>query len=207
MKLKMILIDAGHGGILNGIYQTLGKRSPIWDDGSQYYEGVGNRMIRHELSKYLDLLRGAGIRYEYVNKGQRDMPLYLRVRYINSIARKYRYDEVLLISIHSNGYKDKKAHGWSCYTTPGDTMSDKYAEVLYEKMEEQFPEERMRTDYSDGDKDKEAYFKLLKSTICPAILSENFFHTNEHECRDILMCRQGRSKIALAHFNMIKEFI
>lgn len=203
----MILIDAGHGGVINGVYQTQGKRSPIWDDGSQYYEGVGNRMIRHELSKYLELLSGSGIRYEYVNKGSRDIPLDLRVRYINSIARKYRHGEVLLISIHSNAYKDERANGWSCYTTPGNTMADKYAEVLYEKMEEQFPEKRMRTDYTDGDKDKEAYFKLLKSTICPAILSENFFHTNEHECRDILMCRKGRGKIALAHFNMIKEFI
>ena len=30
---KTVLIDAGHGGVLNGIYQTAGKRSPVWDDG------------------------------------------------------------------------------------------------------------------------------------------------------------------------------
>jgi N-acetylmuramoyl-L-alanine amidase len=73
-------------------------------------------------------------------------------------------------------------------------------------MRMQFPSEKFRTDYSDGDQDKEENFYLLRKTICPAILSENFFHTNEHECRDILMCRQGRKKIARGHFEMIKEF-
>jgi N-acetylmuramoyl-L-alanine amidase len=40
-----VILDAGHGGIIDGVYQTHGKRSPIWEDGSQYFEGVGNRQI------------------------------------------------------------------------------------------------------------------------------------------------------------------
>ena len=35
-----ILLDAGHGSIINGHYQTAGKRSPIWEDGSCTYTRV-----------------------------------------------------------------------------------------------------------------------------------------------------------------------
>ena len=31
------ILDNGHGGIIEGEYQTAGKRSPVWDDGSQLY--------------------------------------------------------------------------------------------------------------------------------------------------------------------------
>lgn len=201
--MKIVLLDAGHGGIVNGQYVTAGKRSPKWDDGSQYFEGVGNRQIRHELAK---MLRAEGIRYKYVNEGEKDTSLKARVDYVNSQARKYGAGNTLLISIHSNGFHKESANGWECFTTPNKTNSDKYAEMLYDKMRLQFPNERFRTDLSDGDQDKEAYFYMIRKTICPAILSENFFHTNKRECQDILMCRQGRKKIARGHFEMIKHF-
>ena len=37
--MKTIILDAGHGGMINGKYQTKGKRSPVWEDGSVLYEG------------------------------------------------------------------------------------------------------------------------------------------------------------------------
>ena len=39
------ILDNGHGGIINGVYQTAGKRSPIWADGTQLFEGEFNRAI------------------------------------------------------------------------------------------------------------------------------------------------------------------
>ena len=33
------LLDPGHGGIIDGVYQTAGKRSPKFPDGSVLYEG------------------------------------------------------------------------------------------------------------------------------------------------------------------------
>jgi N-acetylmuramoyl-L-alanine amidase len=203
-KIKMVLLDAGHGGIINGEYVTAGKRSPKWADGSQYFEGVGNRLIREELAK---MLRAEGIRYKFVNEGEADTSLKTRVDFANSQARKYGAGNTLLISIHSNGFHDQNANGWECFTTPNKTNSDQYAEVLYNKMRAEYPNERFRTDYSDGDQDKEAYFYVIRKTICPAILSENFFHTNPRECQEILMCKHGRRKIAKAHLEMIKEFI
>ncbi len=48
-----VILDAGHGGMIDGEYQTSGKRSPIWNDGSQYFEGVGNRQIVSKLTAKL----------------------------------------------------------------------------------------------------------------------------------------------------------
>jgi N-acetylmuramoyl-L-alanine amidase len=203
-KLKMILLDAGHGGIIDGCYVTPGKRSPQWSDGSQYFEGVGNRMIREELSK---MLKAEGIRFKFVNEGNKDTSLRERVNYANSLARKYGVSETLLISIHSDAFSKPEAHGWSCFTTKGTTMSDTYAEELYKQMKLEFPDATFRTDKRDGDMDKEAQFYIIRKTVCPAILSENFFMTNEKECRDILMTKDGRRKIARAHLEMIKSFI
>ena len=204
IKLKMVLLDAGHGGFIDGEYVTPGKRSPVWKDGTQYFEGVGNRLIRAEIIK---LLKKEGIRYREVNFGDKDMPLKQRVEITNAYAMKYGVNATLLISIHSNGFSKESAHGWEVFTSPGKTKSDTYAEALYEEMKALFPDETFRTDTSDGDQDKEARFYMCVNTICPAILSENFFHTNERECKEILMNKCARKKIAQAHVNMIKRFV
>jgi len=39
------LLDPGHGGIIDGVYQTAGKRSPRFPDGSILYEGEFNRDV------------------------------------------------------------------------------------------------------------------------------------------------------------------
>lgn len=201
---KLILLDAGHGGLIDGKYQTSGKRSPIWDDGSVYYEGVGNRLIRDEIAK---MLKSEGIQYKYVNEGQKDMKLKERVNIVNAIARKRGAANVFLISIHSNG-ASPQAHGWECFTSIGQTNSDQYAEIIYDEMESIFYDRKFRTDkWSDGDKDKEARFTIIQDTICPAVLTENFFHTNEDECKNILMTKKGRRKIALGHVKAIKRIV
>lgn len=201
-KIKIVLLDAGHGGMIDGVYQTKGKRSPVWEDGSQYFEGVGNRMIRDYLAK---MLREAGIRYKYVNEGERDMSLKQRVSIINAYARKYGKNNCLVISIHSDAFREEQAHGWSVYTSPNQTRSDLFATDLYHTTKGIFYQEKYRTQgRKDGDPDKEAKFYILTKTICPAILSENFFMTNERECKEILMTKWGQKNIAKAHFEMIK---
>ena len=44
--MKTVILDAGHGGIIAGEYQTAGKRSPVWSDGTILYEGEFNRAIK-----------------------------------------------------------------------------------------------------------------------------------------------------------------
>jgi N-acetylmuramoyl-L-alanine amidase len=91
------------------------------------------------------------------------------------------------------------------YTSIGETKSDMYATKLYKEAEKKWEGEKFRKSYSDGDPDKEANFYVLKHTKCPAILSENFFMTNERECKKFLLSEQGRIDIAEVHFNMINN--
>ena len=64
----------------------------------------------------------------------------------------------------------------------------------------------MRKDTSDGDPDKESNFYVLVNTAMPAILSENFFMTNERECKTLLMTESGREiKIHIEMINKIEN--
>ena len=201
MAQKFIyILDAGHGGTIDGTYQTSGKRSPKWEDGSQYFEGVGNRDIVKKLAQKME---DAGLVYHYSTVGPKDTDLDDRVDVINSLCRMYGARNVILISVHSNGFKSSSAKGWEVYTTKGTTKSDACATILFEEHKKAFPERTFRTDKKDGDVDKEANFYIIAHSKCRAVLTENFFHTNPDECKNILLKEEGRDKIAQAHFNAI----
>ena len=86
-----------------------------------------------------------------------------------------------------------KASGWSCYTSPGQTRGDELATCLYHAAEHYLPGRKIRTDYSDGDSDKEAGFFILNRTKCPAALAEAFFMDN-HEDLAFLKSPEVREK-------------
>lgn len=199
------ILDNGHGGIIDGVPQTPGKRSPVWPDGTQLFEGEFNRAIVDRLVK---MCKEAGIEYVNLVDTQEDIPLEDRTDEANDIYRK-RLDQdgkCIYVSIHANGYTKESANGWEVYTSVGETKSDAIATILFEKAEEEFPNEYMRKDtYSDGDVDKEANFWVLSKTVMPAILSENFFMTNYENCHVYLQSEEGRDRIAKIHFEMIKE--
>ena len=86
--------------------------------------------------------------------------------------------DVILVSIHvnyaGNGTKWTNATGWSVYTCKGQTQSDKLAEYLCQAVIKNFPGRRIRTDFSDGDLDLEENLYILRHSLCPAVLTENF---------------------------------
>lgn len=196
----MWLFDNGHGGIIDGVYQTAGKRSPIWSDGTQLFEGEFNRAIVKRLVK---MCNEAGIDCINLVDTEEDVSLSSRTNKANEIYRESE-KPCIYVSVHANGFSDESANGWEVYTSIGQTKSDSIAEVLYEKAKAEFPEHRMRKDTRDNDNDKEANFWVLQNTAMSAILSENFFMTNEEECR-LLMSEEGRDRIAKIHFEMILE--
>ena len=200
------IFDNGHGGIIDGVYQTSGKRSPVWDDGSILYEGEFNRAIVNRLMK---LCADAGIDTINLVDTQEDVPLSKRTEKANDIARKQRDKDgkpCIYVSVHANGFSKESANGWSCYTSEGETKSDKIATILYEKAEAEFEGEYIRKDtHSDGDVDKEANYWVLAKTVMPAILSENFFMTNYDNCHKYLMSEEGRDRVAKIHFEMIQQ--
>ena len=189
----IILLDNGHGALINGKYQTSGKRSPIWNDGAQLYEGEFNRAIVNGIIQELTRLR---ISYVNIAPEYRDVRLETRVKRAN----EYPKNESFYLSIHANA---GGGHGSEIFTSPGDTKSDKIATVFGNEYKIVFPNRRLRTDFSDGDLDKERRFYVLTKTKMPAILTESFFMDNEEECKTILMTKAGRDKIIKYHLNAI----
>ena len=194
--MKLVLLDNGHGGIINNEYQTAGKRSPVWKDGSILYEGEFNRYIVQGIMYKLNIL---GIPYVNLVPEQEDISLSERCARANS----YGTDSVL-ISDHSNAGGGK---GFSAYTYYGQSKSDEYATILYTEFAKEFPTLNVRTDFVEGDIDKEAGFYILKHTTMPAILTENLFMDNEHECIEYLLRPEGRARIIDFHVTAIKQIV
>jgi len=204
------LFDPGHGGMINGEYQTPGKRSPKFEDGRQLFEGEFNRAVVKRMGA---LCTEAG--YDWLNlvDTEMDVPLRSRTDLANDIYRRNLQQDGLpciFVSVHANAHTPtgklefNSAHGWEVFTTEGETKSDRVATVFYEEMEAVFPEKRFRSDYSDNDPDKEVNFFVLRKTVMPAILTENFFMTNREEA-ELLLSEEGRDRIAQAHFNAIQR--
>ena len=182
-----VLIDPGHG------IDTPGKRSP---DG-KFREYLWNRQVADLLGARLVAM---GIDASPVVTETNDIPLSTRVQRVNRICSKVGASNVMLVSIHANaagngGWMNVK--GWSCYTSKGNTESDRIAECLYDAFEKEFPDRKIRKDLSDGDRDWEENFYVLAKSRCPAVLLENFFYDNPEECA-FLVKEETKERIASA---------
>ena len=198
------ILDNGHGGVIDGVYQTSGKRSPKWEDGTQLFEGEFNRAV---VKRVVKLCEKAGIECINLVDTEEDLSLRWRTDKSNDIYRNRKQTDgkkCIYVSVHANGFSKESAHGWSVYTTIGETKSDKIAQILHEKAKAEFPTHKMRMDTRDGDADKESNFWVLRKVVMPSILSENFFMTNKEESK-LLLSEEGRDRIAKIHFQMIKE--
>ncbi|GHV13650.1 N-acetylmuramoyl-L-alanine amidase [Bacteroidia bacterium] len=189
--MKTVILDNGHG-----IY-TAGKRSPVWADGSQLFEYEFNRDVVKRIARYLE---NENIPYSILVPELDDISLSERVRRANEIY-KYSGNNAYLISIHANA---GGGTGWECFTSVGQTKADPIATILCEEAQKEFPDLRIRFDYSDGDPDKESQFYILKNTHCPAVLTENFFMDTEKDCR-FIMSEEGRQRVARMHVKAIKR--
>lgn len=187
---KIILLDNGHG------YETPGKRSPIWDDGRQLFEWEFNRDM---VARIILKCYRAGIRSVKLVPETFDVPLDERCKRANLWYDRCK-GNCVFISIHANA---GGGTGFEVYTTPGQTQADPIATKLIERLQQDFPEIKMRKDMSDGDPDKEAGFYVLKHTKAPAILVENLFMDNEKDCR-LLFAEEFRDKLAESYVSFIK---
>ena len=212
----LILIDNGHGR------NTPGKRSP---DG-KFLEYAYNREIARRV---VADLTDRGYNAQLLVPEPEDIPLSERVRRINAACLSHQsspaphqssparpgisptwHPNVILISIHvnaaGNGTKWLNATGWSCYTSKGQTTSDLIAECFYEAAKKNFPGKRIRTDYSDNDPDWEENFYILRHSLCPAVLTENFFMDNPQDL-EFLQSRAGKQAIIDTHVEAITEYL
>ena len=125
----LILIDNGHG------LDTPGKRSP---DG-KFLEATDTREIaRRVVADLIDRSYNA----QLLVPEPEDVPLSERVRRINANCNTLGTSHVILISIHvhaaGNGSQWLNATGWSCYTSKGQTTSNRIAECFYTAAKKNF---------------------------------------------------------------------
>lgn len=200
-----VLLDPGHGGIVNGKYVTPGKRSPVWMDGKQLFEGVFNRQI---VDKIKNLLAQEGVPYLDVVDSEEDVPLGVRVKKANEFYKKD--SNCIYISIHANaagnGVIGHPARGFEVFTSVGQTKSDILATLVIDECEKLFTDFRLRKDDTDGDRDREENFYVLKQTAMPAILTECGFMTNWEECK-LMMSDDFQWNIAAGHVKAIIRYI
>ena len=172
---KIFILDSGHGGMLDGMYQTAPKKMYQHQNGEIAYEGVVNRLVKQ---KAISLFIRDSIRYVDVCPTELDLDLDTRCNIINAICDEYGKNNCLLISLHMNA---GKGTGFEIWTSPGATKSDEFATLFMSQYGSFFPGHKLRKDMTDGDVDKESPFYILVNTKCPAILPEWLFFDNYND--------------------------
>lgn len=180
-----VLIDNGHG------INTPGKCSPIWSDGTQLFEWQYNRIIARRVKAELEKI---GVKCELIVPEEVDISLWERVKRINAYSGR-----CIVVSIHCNAAGSIQANGWECWTTTRKNNSDKLAECFLDNFKDVFPDKKNR-----GAKEK--HFTILNGSKFPIVLTENFFMTNEEECKWMLT-DECISKIVNLHVISIKQYL
>ena len=177
MKPLLPIIDCGHGSLVRGsdgevLYDTAPKK--MYDHGIHgiAYEGAQTRRIADCLIKRW----GKEENRPYINLTDTNLDIGLdnRVNAANALFKDYQNKyNCLYLSIHLNG---GKGTGFEVFTSPGQTKSDLYADILAEELIKKRPDIKFRADKApDGDYDKEAKFYVLTKTAMPAVLCELLF--------------------------------
>lgn len=196
-----ILIEAGHGDPpLTGIGS---KQSP---DG-RIKEYVYCREIVAEVVKRL---RAQGYDAENTVPEKGDISLGERCARVNAWCDRIGAKNVVFVSIHNNAAgcgQWMSARGWEAWTSKGQTMGDKLADCLYDAAQKYLPQgTKIRTDLTDGDRDKEGNLAVVRGTRCAACLTENLFQDNKEDV-EYLLSPEGREAIIKLHVEGIKAYV
>lgn len=191
-------IDNGHG------IGTQGKQSC---DG-RLKEYAWTREVAQRVAQRLVQL---GYKAVLVTPEVTDMKLSVRVERVNEQCRKVGSRNVCCVSIHVNadGYGKNwtRAQGWSVFCSNGrngrvsegsEMLADclmAEAVKLKRKVRRQYP--------------KKSYWvkslAMTRDTLCPAVLTENFFMTNESDLA-FLLSEEGTEAIVDLHVNALMEY-
>lgn len=197
MSRMKILIDNGHGN------NTPGKRSP---DGRLLEWQYAREIAKAVVSR----LRSAGYDAELLVTENYDVPLLERVHRANVKCQSLGKENVIVVSIHcnaaGNGKEWLKATGWEIWTSEGMTDSDRLAEWMLRMAELSFPDKVRVWRQEQYRRDKEKNFTILKSTLCPAVLTENFFMDNKADVA-FLLSEEGKKAIVNCHVLGIINYI
>ncbi|NRA12000.1 MAG: N-acetylmuramoyl-L-alanine amidase [Crocinitomicaceae bacterium] len=185
MSRYTYLLDPGHGGIIDGVYQTSGKRSPEWDDrefpdGSPYvlYEGVNNRDV---VNRILNALSALNISTKDIVDSESDIGLTERSNRANELHKE---SPCVLISIHSNAY----GSGWTSPTGIDIFIYNGSVSEATKNMQTVFCDKvkAAMNGMTEWRGAKAENFAILRQSNCSSILIEGGFHSNKDEVKLML---------------------
>lgn len=196
MSKFVVLLDNGHGK------DTPGKRSPLWEDGTQLLEYRYTRQIVDFLiEKFKRSFDYPDVELIKLVPEEEDISLRERCKRANNYASEYGVYNCLGISVHVNAF-DGIASGWQLHTYLGESLSDRYAEIVWNSFKKDLEGVMKIRQYSHQSVDYDANFAILRDTRCPFILTENGFMDNEEECK-FLMSDVGMNLIIDNHIKSI----
>lgn len=189
-----VLIDNGHGE------NTPGKRSP---DGKlkewAYTREIADRLVT--------ALQRKGVCAERIVKEMTDIPLSIRCRRANDSYRETG-GNAILVSIHCNaaGYGAEwlSAQGWSVFVSNNASMNSKNLAVCLAEAaigEKVFVRQPMA-----GQLFWVQNLAICRDTICPAVLTENFFQDNRKDV-EFLLSDKGKQKVTQIHVDGIMNYL
>ena len=195
MKVK-VMIDPGHG-------ITCPNGSP--DKSIKEYA-----LAREISSEVVAQLLAKGCDVSLVTPEVASISINTRVARVNKMCHLYGKENVIVISIHAdakgNGKKwHEDAKGWSVLVAnTASAGSRRLAECLFREAEK--IGRNMRTPSRDRLYWERDDLGILKRTLCPAVLTENFFMTNHDDCA-FLLTAEAKKAIAKAHVDGIIKYL
>lgn len=195
MSKYLYLLDPGHGGMIGGVYQTSGKRSPRFKDGRILYEGVNNR---DNINRLILALRSRNIECIDIVGTNEDISLRERVKRANELSQER---SCIYISMHSNASGSNgnwgKAKGNGVYIYPKSSRKTReFAEILSEEIDHSFC---CLTKHRGI---RERNFYVLRTTRMPAVLLEMGFHDHEEES-DLMLTERWKTTLVKSIVNSI----
>lgn len=192
----LVILDNGHGGLIKGGPQTAQRRSPIFSDGKQLFEGELNRAIVNGIIQELTFMQ---IPYLNICTEISDISKTERVNRANANNET----NCFLVSVHSNYYKDPAVDGSEFWCFKGSALGAEIATIFAQEYQAEFPNEKLRKELPSRLYKENNTWAVLKRTNMPAVLTENFFFSNIRETREILLTREGRNRIVDFHVSAI----
>ena len=195
-----ILLDNGHG------FDTKGKHSP----DKRLMEYAWARVITRKLKETLEK---AGHKVILVTPEDRDISLTERIRRVNSYCGTYGSKNCVLVSVHVNAAGDDgkwhDARGFSVFVSKNASSNSKKLAAIFTDEAKALnllgnravPKEKYWTwSWTTAD------IAILKSTKCPAVLTENMFMDNQADV-EYLLSEKGINEIVKLHKDAIEKYI
>lgn len=194
------ILDNGHGKLQSG------KRSPKFEDGSQFEEWEFTRDI---VARMIPKLDEANVQYlNLVPEVEISSFLKGRVDRANAATHPLGMDKIY-VSIHANAFGNgsawstsESARGLETWHFPGSDSGMKLSSVFHKKLVEALGwRDRGVKSHQKGSR---KVFYVLQNTSMPAVLTECGFYTNKEET-ELLRRDDIRQMIADAHVAAILE--